>query len=421
MKYTDYVEAVMTRKGTRQNAGGQKVSDPQKETLKAIYGPYADKIYTMARMGPGNLKSATDGTWRNTANTLSYFIDYPDKINTDELCKILKVSKDEYLENIKNARIAEPQTATANENKTSETRVGATISGADSSFAAEIVSVETPTAQNTAARDALKEDLAAQVGSEPSSPANDLKNEKFSTKIDERQSSKEGLLEACFDVFGKRRSQGAVLSAYLDNKGLPTIGCGHLIWDKETDPKKAKKDFVDDMKAIGVNEASAGVYFDNLIKKKNSLSTQKTDDVNVITSPRLTLTEEQAKKLFKRDVESAYKKAIEAFPDLHSYPIQIQTSIVHHAYSFGNMKGLKAQCKENYDIQNIVNTMQKMRGNNISVHTACELRDSCNVAGVSPNSVVQKKLDNYKTSAKSYDKKVSNVLLAKWVNGDYSK
>ncbi len=339
--------------------------ETKKEPLRQIYGAYADKIWLLAVTGPSNLKAITDGKRRGSLNTINYFIENYDKINIDALAEVLGISREELLaESPKlNANVPDEHVQTH-----------------------DVAEQEQPTAMPEKTQ---------------------KRNERRSDMVTSNQpvSDKDGLLEACYDVFGERRSTGQVLNAHLDPKGYPTIGCGHLIYRPGKNVEAQRRRHIKAMKAIGIDEKTAGAQFDALVR--GPIQHKKINGVDVITSPKISITHDQAKALFKYDAEKSYQNALKNFPDLHKYPIEVQVAIVHHAYHYGNTDGLKKKCKGDLSAENVVRQMINMRTsgskNEFSSNSAYELKAACDAVGIEPPAAIKNKTQKNGKMKKVYD------------------
>lgn len=240
---------------------------------------------------------------------------------------------------------------------------------------------------------------------------------------------KNELMEACFETYGRRRSSGSVLNAYLDHLGYPTIGCGHLILKKGMKPEEIanyRRRHVSRMSEIGINPSQAGAEYDALAKALSSghIETKWIDGVNVITKPKMTsLNSRQAEQLFARDQQRAYNDAIRYFPDLHTYPIEVQTCLVHCASHGCPSKDLYNKCKGDLSVENIVSNMTTIRANapeSFSSNTACELYAACAAVGVNPPQKVTQILAKHPHEYASYQKNILSPVQTRWGSANLS-
>ena len=164
-------------------------------------------------------------------------------------------------------------------------------------------------------------------------------------------STKEGLLEACYDVFGASRNKEGLTHMHKDSKGYPTIGAGHLVYKTGDDKATARAKYIKDMEVIGISKEQAGRDFD-AATRSDTITTMR-NGANVIVYPReITISEAQAKKLFYKDAASNYERTLKKFPNLHSYPAEVQVALVRTTYH-----GLINQVKQSNDMRVIVKSM----------------------------------------------------------------
>lgn len=238
--------------------------------------------------------------------------------------------------------------------------------------------------------------------------------------------NEEDLLDACYLTYGSRRSTGAVLNAYMDHLGYPTIGCGHLIFRpnmSESEIARYRKRHIDRMGHVGINREQAGREFDALVYacQHGTVRTQMVDGVRVITYPKMTpLTTPQAEKLFRRDQRRAYNNALRYFPDLHTYPVEVQTCLVHLGSHGSNLGTVKRLCGKDLSPENITAQMVNLRAHereSISINAACELYYACEAVGIEPpQKIIELKRKNPSTFA-TYEKNILAPIREKWGNG----
>lgn len=239
--------------------------------------------------------------------------------------------------------------------------------------------------------------------------------------------NKNDLMDACYLTFGARRSSGAVLRGYMDPYGYPTIGAGHLIFKpnmSEEELQKYRERHISRMKGIGINPEQAGRDFDALVSacKNGTLKTQMIDGVPVITEPKITpLTTAQAEKLFRRDQERAYSNALKYFPDLHTYPVEVQTCLVHLGSHGSGIDKIYNRCKGDFSLQNIVSTAAEVRlsedPDQISSNAACEIYYACQAAGIEPPERILRIKAEKASTFETYEKNILTPVREKWGGG----
>ena len=248
--------------------------------------------------------------------------------------------------------------------------------------------------------------------------------------------NKEDLLNVCFMTYGSRRCSGAVLNAYIDSKGYPTIGAGHLVFRPNmTDDEIAKyrRRHIRTMGGIGINSEQAGREYDAMVYafQHNTYKTEKINGVEVITYPKMTsLTTAQAEKLFKLDNDDDCLKAIQYFPDIHTYPVEVQTCIVHLGSHGSGIENIKNGCGDDLSVQNIVQNMCDIRLSEMreyakthpnqpnkrtpSINAVCELYYACEAVGVEPPVEVKDLIAQYPRDFDHYTKNITTPIREKY-------
>lgn len=178
----------------------------------------------------------------------------------------------------------------------------------------------------------------------------------------------EEFLDLAYEYFSK--SEGVVAEPYLDYKGHPTVGIGHLIIHKadvndravvrENRKKYQELDFVD---ATGkpLTKEQKGAEYDKIVaaRRNGTIKTKKKGSALVIISPKLSkLSEKGCKEAFRKDLKYWYDYIIRQSYDFHKYPLSVQLSLVHAGFN-GRANILKSKMAG------------KSKNNVVSVAKAC--------------------------------------------------
>lgn len=353
----------------------------KKKELKSLYGDAADKLFMMAVTGPRYLKSITDGKFRSSRATLDYLIAHADKIDRTKLARVLgeshvsKASR-KSKKTSKGNEAPESNDATPKSNEAPESRStgNRTTHERPSNSSSRRSSTEPPS-------DNSESISVPEVVSEPA-PAEPAQS---NTASHGRTSNKDEVLAACYQVFGANRHIVGRTHMHLDPKGYPTIGCGHLVWKKGTDKAAARRSYISAMTSIGISSAQAGRDFDTAV---GHVSTQTRSGVNVIVSPReITITEEQAKKLFIHDATKKYEQVKKKCPQLSTYPLEVQIALIRTVYH-----GLPVGGKNMQDIvRNMANAWcaeARRGGTKVNVKRGTQVAVACIAAGVEMPSLI---------------------------------
>ena len=152
------------------------------------------------------------------------------------------------------------------------------------------------------------------------------------------------LQDAAYQDFSQNGSEGKTHRIYLDSKGNPTVGVGHLIMPKkglnnkkteETYRQKYLKLDLRDSKGNPLsNEEKISQFNSILAAMKNKNFKTSGGCPNYINSPAVgKLSEAGVKQSFCSDYDYWYSRVKNKFPDLDNYPLSLQLSLTHCGFA----------------------------------------------------------------------------------------
>lgn len=308
--------------------------DP-KETSAALmekYGPYAYDVMCAAMMKPVVAVKQVGGQVRNSKEAAAYFIDQD--ISVESLAKVLGKDAQTMETEIAAYREAHPKAEETAEQREIRERQ----EQFNSHFNEEMNRHHEVEGK---AVDPEKVDISKMTLEDYA---------KYCRPEDKPAANYEELVEKAYEDFGK--GEGLLKDLYLDAKGYPTIGNGHLVLHRDAlnNPKMLnnyREAFVQ-MPLLGANgkpltEAQKKVQFAQieLAMRKGTFKTSG-GCPNIVLSPATgKLNDEGVKDIFKQDFRYTYKKAKEVVPNIDKMPLPVQLAVLHSTFAYGNAKNLR--------------------------------------------------------------------------------
>ena len=173
---------------------------------------------------------------------------------------------------------------------------------------------------------------------------------KYCRPEDKPAANYDELVDKAYEDFGK--GEGVIPCLYLDAKGYPTMGNGHLVLHPDVldDPKRlaAYRDMYVNTPLIGaggkpLNAEQKRVQFSQIERamRNNSFKTSGGCPNKVLIPMTGKLNEAGIKHIFKQDFKYAYNTTKKVVPNLDKMPLPVQLAALHTTFAFGNANRLK--------------------------------------------------------------------------------
>lgn len=219
------------------------------------------------------------------------------------------------------------------------------------------------------------------------------------------------LVEKAYEDFGK--GEGVIQKLYLDSKGYPTIGNGHLVlhpdYLKNSNSLKSAKLSYMNIPLMGANGKpltleQKSVQFSQIVDayKKGNFRTSG-GCPNYVLSPQTgRLNESGVKAIFKQDFKNIYNRTKEVVPNIDKMPLPVQMAVLHCTFAYGNARRLRT-----VDVNNpaeLVDRVKELRGKRCSRGERSTIKNA--------NDSIQNAQDGYKYA------KIKYAELQKLLNED---
>lgn len=308
--------------------------DP-KDTSAALtekYGPYAYEVMSAVMMKPVAAVQQTGGQVKNSREAADYFIKH--HIPTEDFAKAFGKDVQTMEAEIAAYREANPKAEETAEQKEMRERQ----EQFNSHFNDEM-NRNREVAEKTV--DPEKVDISRMTIDDYA---------KYCRPEDKPAANYEELVEKAYEDFGK--GEGFIRGLYLDSKGLPTIGNGHLVLARDALNKperlKAYRDMYVSTPLVGADgkpltEAQKKVQFSQItLALKNGTFKTSGGCPNLVTSPATgKLNNAGMKHLFIQDFKYTYDVTKKAVPNIDKMPLPVQLAALHSTFAFGNANKLK--------------------------------------------------------------------------------
>lgn len=308
--------------------------DP-KDTSAALtekYGPYAYNIMEAAMMKPAVTVKNAGGQARSSKEAAQYFI--KNRVSAEDMAKAFGTDAQTIEAEIAAYREANPKAEETSEQKEMRER--------QEQFNSHF-NDEMNRAGNTQEKavDPTKADISQMTLDDYA---------KYCRPEDKPAANYDELVDKAYEDFGK--GEGVIPCLYLDAKGYPTMGNGHLVLHPDVldDPKRlaAYRDMYVNTPLIGaggkpLNAEQKRVQFSQIERamRNNSFKTSGGCPNKVLIPMTGKLNEAGIKHIFKQDFKYAYNTTKKVVPNLDKMPLPVQLAALHTTFAFGNANRLK--------------------------------------------------------------------------------
>lgn len=300
--------------------------------LTEKYGPYAYDIMNAAMMKPSVLMSRVGGKANNSKEAVDYFVKH--HISSEELAKAIGADAKMVEAGIAAYREANPKAEeTAEQKEIRERQEQFNSHFNDEMNRNREVKEKTVDPEKVDISRMTLEDYA-----------------KYCRPEDKPAANYEELKEKAYDDFGK--GEGFVKDLYLDHKGYPTMGNGHLVLHPNVLDNPARLNVYREMYVntplMGTNgkpltEVQKKVQFSQIehAMRTGSFKTSGGCPNRVISPVTGKLNEAGMKYLFKQDFQYTYNTTKKVVPNIDKMPLPVQLAALHSTFAFGNAEKLK--------------------------------------------------------------------------------
>lgn len=345
-------------KKARMQQWAARVNLPKKDVDELItkYGPYAYELMRKAMVEPMNIKPVVKGTFRSSSGCIKYLLE--NDVNAAQIAKIVKENELKVQSNLANnqiAAVAEPEQPV----KTEEEKKVEAQAEADSNRLND--RVDERSTKNDEPTPSQKDENESTVSIPLSVNINNDTLSEYSIKNMPLRPAKNyaDLENQAYENFSK--SEAKRNDIYLDYKGHPTTGVGHLIFNINdiNNPRQMaawKKRYLDTCDYPGMSKQAQGKLFDQLAAelrrakayqqkngggldaalKQTNLGAQKVSGAGWnLTAPyiqKAKLTENGIKKAFGADFKEWYNRTKNKLRGFDNYPLPVQLSAIHTGF-----------------------------------------------------------------------------------------